>query len=233
MAPGTRSTIARALHAEFPEVTFDATIKVEHILERRALFRELADLGCAFVVSAVESLSDEVLRHLAKGHTRENVVDALGILHAAGIPMRPTFVTFTPWTTRQDLIELLDFVEDHDLIDHVDPVQYTIRLLVPPGSALLADPTAAEWLGPLDEAAFTYAWTHPDPAMDVLQRALVTQVEHEVAAGRSNDAIYAEVRRLTESTLGMRGRQSVAAGRPANPPRRRRPIPHLTESWFC
>ena len=84
-------------------MTFDATIKVEHILERRELFPELAALGCAFVVSAVESLSDDVLRHLAKGHTRADVAEALDILDAAGIPMRPTFVAFTPWTTARRL----------------------------------------------------------------------------------------------------------------------------------
>ncbi|HEX5439303.1 MAG TPA: CUAEP/CCAEP-tail radical SAM protein, partial [Ktedonobacterales bacterium] len=81
--------IVRAMHAEFPDVTFDATIKVEHILERREVFPELAALGCAFVVSAVESLSKGVLRHLKKGHSRADVAEALEILDGAGIPMRP------------------------------------------------------------------------------------------------------------------------------------------------
>ncbi|MGZ3715456.1 MAG: CUAEP/CCAEP-tail radical SAM (seleno)protein, partial [Ktedonobacterales bacterium] len=114
--------IVRALHAEFPDVTFDATIKVEHILERRALFRELGELGCAFVVSAVESLSEQVLRHLAKGHSRDDVVEALHIVNDAGIPLRPTFVAFTPWTTANDYLDLLDFIAEHDLIEHIDPV---------------------------------------------------------------------------------------------------------------
>src|SRR5690349_5559948 len=82
--PGHSLAIARALHAEFPDVTFDATIKVEHILERREHFRELAALGCAFVVSAVESLSEEVLRHLKKGHTRADVAEALAVLREIG-----------------------------------------------------------------------------------------------------------------------------------------------------
>ncbi len=113
-----------------------------------------------------------MLRHLAKGHTRADVVEALAILDDAGIPMRPTFVAFTPWTTAADYLELLAFVAEHDLIDAVDPVQYTIRLLVPPGSALLNEADAASWVGPLDEAAFTYTWAHPDPRMDALQRAV-------------------------------------------------------------
>src|SRR6185312_11246064 len=99
-------------------------------------------------------------------HTRADVATALAILDAAGIPMRLTFVAFTPWTTRRDYLDLLDFIEQRDLIEHVDPVQYTIRLLIPPGSALLADASAPAWLGPLDEAALSYTWRHPDPAMD-------------------------------------------------------------------
>ena len=31
---------------------------------------------------------------------------------------------------------MLDFVEANDLVDHVDPVQFVIRLLIPPGSWL-------------------------------------------------------------------------------------------------
>jgi hypothetical protein len=58
------------MHQEFPEITFDFTAKVEHILERRAIFPELGALGCVFMVSAVESLSDAVLANLEKGHTR-------------------------------------------------------------------------------------------------------------------------------------------------------------------
>jgi radical SAM superfamily enzyme YgiQ (UPF0313 family) len=227
--PGHSLAVARALHAEFPDVTFDATIKIEHILERRKLFPELGALGCAFVVSAVESTSDAVLHHLAKGHTRADVVQALAILDAAGIPLRPTFVAFTPWTTRRDYLDLLDFVVKHDLVEHVDPVQYTIRLLVPPGSALLAQESVGDWLDELDEAAFSHVWAHPDPAMDALQRTLADEVERAVADKRSNKAIFADVRRLAESVLGVRGQRPVAEG----PRARAQPIPHLTESWFC
>src|SRR5215467_8915178 len=45
--------IARALHAEHPDVTFSFTAKIEHIVAERALLRELAAAGGLFVVSAV------------------------------------------------------------------------------------------------------------------------------------------------------------------------------------
>jgi radical SAM superfamily enzyme YgiQ (UPF0313 family) len=227
--PGHSLAIARALHAEFPEVTFDATIKVEHILERRALFPELARLGCIFVVSAVESLSAGVLRHLVKGHTRADVVEALAILDNAGIPMRPTFVAFTPWTSAADYQELLDFIAEHDLIEAVDPVQYTIRLLIPPGSALLDEADAASWIGPLDEAAFTYTWTHLDPRMDALQRAVSAYVEAAARTGERPRKTFAALRTLADQLLEANSPVHKPSPRRA----KRKPAPHLTESWFC
>jgi radical SAM superfamily enzyme YgiQ (UPF0313 family) len=229
--PGHSLAIVRALHAEFPAVTWDATIKIEHIIERQALFPELAALGCAFVVSAVESLSANVLRHLKKGHTREDVVAALRILDDAGIPMQPTLVAFTPWTTAVDYLQLLDFVAEHGLQEQIAPVQYTIRLLVPPGSALLASEDAAGWLGPLDAPNFTFRWCHRDPRMDGLQRDLAALVEAASTAGQGNKAIFAAVRTLAKERLG-----AAASPRARSHDRvrvARRPVPHLTEAWFC
>jgi radical SAM superfamily enzyme YgiQ (UPF0313 family) len=245
--------LARALHAEFPTVTFDATIKIEHILKHRAIFPELRALGCAFVVSAVESLSETVLARLGKGHTRADVATALAIMDAAGIPLRLSLVAFTPWTTLDDYLEVLDFVAAHDLVGQVDPVQYTIRLLVPPGSALLAEPETRDWLGPLDEAAFTYRWAHPDPRMDRLHAAVSALVEARQRAGDAPDAIFAAVYALAAGQtpppsplpFEERGSQSTlpalmstagqdvgaSGGRPARAARDA--LPHLTEAWFC
>ncbi|WIG61521.1 MAG: Radical SAM domain protein [Ktedonobacterales bacterium] len=231
--PGHSLAIVRALHAEFPDVTFDATIKIEHILERRDVFPELAALGCAFVVSAVESLSAEVLRHLKKGHTRADVAEALTILDDAGIPMRPTFVAFTPWTTARAYVDVLDFIAEHDLIEHVDPVQYTIRLLVPPGSALLEEADATTWLGPLDEPNFTYQWAHPDPRMDDMQRAVAALVERETVAQRDNASIFAAIRALAEEMLGVPASARTWGTQRGGVATKRRPVPHLTEAWFC
>jgi len=78
--PGHALKLVRALHAEFPAVTYDFTAKIEHILAHRSLFPEFAALGCVFVVSAVESLSDVVLANLEKGHTAADVPLALDVL---------------------------------------------------------------------------------------------------------------------------------------------------------
>ncbi len=152
--------------------------------------------------------------------------------------MRPTFVAFTPWTTPRDYVELLDFVAEHDLVEAVDPVQYAIRLLIPPGSALLASADAGadagEWLGQLDEAAFSYTWAHPDPRMDALQREMWALAEDAARTKRPVAETFADVRTLAEERLAIptssRSRRLGAAGGVRTT---RRPVPHLTEAWFC
>jgi radical SAM superfamily enzyme YgiQ (UPF0313 family) len=223
--PGHSLSVARSMHAEFPDVTFDITTKVEHILKRGSILPELGRLGCLFLVSAVESVSDHVLAILEKNHTRDDVATALSVVRAAGIAMRPTWVPFTPWTTRGDYLDLLEFVEGHDLIDNVDSVQYTIRLLVPPGSYLLNHPEMKPHLRGLDQAAFSYIWTHPDPRMDRLQKEIAALVEQDVR-GSVDPA-------LTFDRVWM-----VAAGRKRHGAATRLALdrmraPRLSEPWFC
>jgi radical SAM superfamily enzyme YgiQ (UPF0313 family) len=223
--PGHSLAVVRAMHAEFPSLTFDFTAKVEHILEREDLFPELRALGCAFMISAVESLSETVLGNLEKGHTRADASRALRIVRDAGIAFRPTWVAFTPWTTLEDYLDMFEFVEQEGLIDHVDAVQFALRLLVPPGSALLTREAITPYLGPLDQAAFIHRWTHPDPRMDLLQREASRLVE---AAVTEDAAItFYRLKALACSTAGL-----PLEPEPALAPDRRRP-PRLTEAWFC
>ena len=224
-APTHALAVARALAAAAPGVTWDATIKVEHILKSRALFPELARLGCVFVVSAFESRSDRVLGILAKGHVAADEPEALAIVRGAGISLRPTFVAFTPWTTRADYLALCRFVVDEQLEAEVDPIQLALRLLVPPGSLLLGHPELAPHLGPLDEEALTYRWTHPDPGADALQLEIAALVEDAAAAAEPADETFGRI-------LAIAARAAGAAGE-APRPRRRHVLPHLSEPWFC
>ncbi|MGH2487402.1 MAG: CUAEP/CCAEP-tail radical SAM (seleno)protein, partial [Ktedonobacterales bacterium] len=167
-----------------------------------------------------------------KGHSRRDVIEALRVLEEADIPMRPTLVAFTPWTTARDFMDVLDFVAEQGLIEHVAPVQYTIRLLVPPGSALLEADDTAGWLGALDEENFTYRWRHPDPRMDALQVELAALVEEATALGVSNSENFAAIRARAARTLGIE--PSIPLARVASAGAlARRPVPHLTEAWFC
>lgn len=229
--PGHSLKIARAMHREFPHLTFDITTKIEHILEFRRHFPELSALGCAFVVSALESFSDEVLARLDKGHTRADIDRALDILAGAGIPMRPSLLPFTPWTVLDDYLDMLEQVERLDLIDHIDPVQYSIRLLLPPGSALIEQPGAESWLGPPSPQDLTYTWQHSDPRMDTLHQEVSQLVADAATAGEDPHSTFYRIKSLAYATaLGWPlSPQSPAPPSPARPGS----SPRLTEAWFC
>lgn len=220
--------LVHLLHHDFPDVTFDCTTKIEHILQRRTLFPELRECGCLFVVSAVESLSDTVLRILDKGHTRQDVVDALAILNSVGIAMRPTWLPFTPWTTLEDYLDLFQFVEEQALIDHVDPVQYSVRLLVPPGSLLLDRPEMQPFLGSLVEENFSYSWRAMDERMDRLAPAVARLVEEAASANEDPaDTFY----RIWQLAASFSSSTVHVPKRRLSPGRKR--APRLTEPWFC
>lgn len=222
---GHSMAVAKALHDRHPEVTFDVTIKVEHLLKHRARLTELAALGCVFVISAFESLSDRVLRELDKGHGRDDLFETIELCRAAGLTVRPTFVAFTPWTSRDDFAALCDFVVEQGLVDHVDPIQLAIRLLVPPGSALV-EGRKPTWLGDLDAASFGFTWVHEDPGVDALHREVGAIVQRAAASEQDPGETFDEIRRAAHA----------AAGRSAPPPRvdvRRGFAPRLTEPWFC
>jgi radical SAM superfamily enzyme YgiQ (UPF0313 family) len=226
--PGHSLRIVRAMREEFPDVTFDATIKIEHILERRAVFPELGQLGCAFVLSAVESLDDRVLGRLHKGHTRADVFDALDILDAAGVPMRPSLLPFTPWETLEGYADMLDTFEARGMLRHVAPVQLTIRLLVPPGSPLAEELERDGTRGPLDADAYSYRWEHPDPRMDRLQREVAALVEGAESSGEDPARTFHHIKARAHALLGRPApRASVAATSQGHAP------PRLTEAWFC
>ena len=225
--PGHALRIVTALHAEHPALTFDFTAKVEHLLKHRAMLPRLAAAGCAFVVTAAESLSDLVLAKLDKGHTRADLEAALDAARAAGLVVRPSWLPFTPWTTLDDYVELLDWLAARDLLDCVEPVQLAIRLLLPPGSALLALPDIHGHLRGLDAEAFTWRWEHPDPRMDELHRT-VSDLVHW--ANHTREAAARTFERLRAAAAAAAGRPPAARATHAE----RRPVaPRLTEPWFC
>lgn len=210
--------IVQGLAREHAGVSYDVTIKVEHLVRHAEALPALAETGCAFVTSAVESVDDRVLERLAKGHTRADVERAVALCRAAGIPIAPTFVAFTPWTTREGYVELLDTIERLDLVEHVSPIQLAIRLLVPHGSLLLELPDMRSVVGSFNPATLTYSWRHPDPEVDRLQRQI------EALVGRRINAPRREVFEQVRSIAG-------ATARDARPSRAT--IPYLTEPWYC
>jgi len=218
--------VARAVHRRFPALTFDFTAKVEHLVKEAALLPELAACGALFAVSAVESLSDEVLRRLDKGHTRADVFRAFAACRQAGIALRPSLLPFTPWSTLPEYLALLDTFLAEGWVGGLDPVQLSIRLLVPPGSLLLeAEPGP---FGPLDEASLSHAWSHPDPRMDRLQRKVAALAEAGAARAEPAVQTFAAIRELARGAAGLPHHHP-----PAHQPAEVVASPRLTESWFC
>jgi radical SAM superfamily enzyme YgiQ (UPF0313 family) len=220
--------IVRELHAEHPQLTYDVTIKIEHLLRHAEHMATLRETGCAFVTSAVESIDDRVLAILDKGHTRADFLEVVSRFRSAGLHLNPTFVAFNPWTTLEGYRELLAVLAEWGLEQAVQPVQLAIRLLVPAGSRLLELEELRRQVGPFDEATLVHPWRHRDPRVDGLQKRLVELVAEAGARGASRRSIFEQAWRLSADSLGAPPELAAFADRPA-----RAPIPYLTEPWYC
>ena len=181
--PAHAMRIVKQLHREFGDLTYDVTIKVEHLARQSRLIPVLKDTGCALVTSAIESFDDDILARFDKRHTRNDFDGVLAALRAADLPLNATFVAFTPWTTLRAYVDFLHTVAALDLVDNIASIQYAIRLLVVAGSRLLELPDVADLVGEFDERALMYPWAHPDPAVDDLQRELLATVERGSVGG--------------------------------------------------
>ena len=218
--------IVQALHTKHPNLTYDVTIKVEHLLRHSDALPNLARTGCLFVTSAVESLDDEVLLKLEKGHTRCDFLRTLELCRDAGLTLQPTFVSFTPWTTRENYFNLLETIADHDLISSVPPIQLAIRLLIPSRSRLLELPDIASLVGDFDSEKLIYPWRHCDPAMD----ALAENVSLIVAeAEKKRESRFETFERIWEAAAKLQ--ETFPA--PFTAIAQLRPAPHLSEPWYC
>ncbi|HXG56647.1 MAG TPA: CUAEP/CCAEP-tail radical SAM protein [Vicinamibacterales bacterium] len=208
-----------------PGVTYDVTIKIEHLLQHSDALPLLRDTGCAFVTSAVESLDDTVLAILEKGHTRADFERAIALCHDVRLPLSPTFVAFTPWTTVAGFLELLHEIDRLDLVDHVSPIQYAIRLLVPHGSRMLEVEGMRRVAGPFDPVSLTHPWRHPDPRVDQLHASMTRLVGVNISAPRREvfGRVWDEAHTFAARIAPMR----------VSPPMPRATVPYLNEPWYC
>lgn len=227
-APRHAIELCRAVHAQFPALTFDATIKVEHLLQHATHLAELRSCGCLFVTSAVESLDDAVLERLEKGHTRADCFEVVRRCREVDLTLAPTFVAFTPWTTRESYCELLDTLDALDLVEQVAPIQLTIRLLVTSGSRLLELSDVQRLVQPFDPATLSYPWAHGDPEMDTLQQEVMAFVGRQLNGSRRD--IFDSIRALAQSRAGLEPNSTSSHHRPLIS---RAAIPYLNEPWYC
>lgn len=227
--PRHAMNIVTALHREHPEVSYDVTIKIEHLLNHAALLPMLRDTGCLFVTSAVESVDDSILGRLDKGHTYADFVRVTEIFREIGLVLSPTFVAFTPWTTLEGYGALLVRLAELDLVENVAPIQLAIRLLIPAGSRLLELAEVRTMAGRYDPAAMVYHWSNAEPRVDELCDEIQKLVRRGEKDGQSRRAIFTSVWNLAHSMAG-----EAARGIPDFPVSvSRAAIPYLNEPWYC
>jgi len=187
----------RALADRYPDLTYDVTVKVEHLLNHRDLIPVLRETGCLFVTTAVESIEDEVLARLEKGHTRADFIEVVRACREAGLELAPTFIPFSPWTTWAGYRDLLRLLVELDMVDRVAPVQLGLRLLVTTGSRLLELPEIAAAIGEFDQAALIYPWRHADPSLDELSAAVLRLLARDRQSSRRD--LFAQIWKLATS----------------------------------
>ncbi len=224
---GHARALVRELHRRHPALTYDVTIKIEHLLRHARELPLLRETGCVLVTTAVESVDDRVLMILEKGHTRDDFVRAVQICRSAGITLNPTFVAFTPWISLEGYRDLLSVVAGLELVDHVSPVQLSIRLLIPAGSRLLELGEVRDLVQPFDAEALCWPWRHPDPRVDGLHGDVRQLVASGTAAGATRHEIFGSIMARVEESA------PIPTPRPANERPARVTIPYLTEPWYC
>jgi radical SAM superfamily enzyme YgiQ (UPF0313 family) len=226
--PAHALSIVEAMHREFPELSYDVTIKIEHLRKHDAHLATLRDTGCLFVISAVESVDDLVLEKFDKGHTRADFLAVAARFRELGMTLLPTFVPFTPWTTLAGYNDLLEMIAELDLCENVAPIQLAIRLLIPAGSRLLELPDVRAMVGPFDSAALIFPWKHEDARVEALCREISEIVQRGEKLKLSRTEIFGHIRRAARAAAGN--------GEPlgTSPAYSRcTPVPFLDEPWYC
>jgi radical SAM superfamily enzyme YgiQ (UPF0313 family) len=219
--------LVAAFHAEFPGVTYDATIKIEHLRKYERHLTTLRDTGCLFVISAVESVDDSILERLDKGHTREDFLHVARTFRALGMTLHPTFVTFTPWTTMEGYLDLLSVLAAEELVENVAPIQLGIRLLIPEGSRLLELEEVRERVGPFDAESLVYPWKNADGRVDELSETVQAIAADADRKKESRPVAFERIWRTAHEAASLTASDLAPAGQPGVA------VPFLSEPWYC
>jgi radical SAM superfamily enzyme YgiQ (UPF0313 family) len=212
-------------HREFPDVTYDVTIKIEHLRKYEKELAALWETGCLFVISAVEAVDDGILARLDKGHTREDFVYVARKFRELGMTLHPTFVAFTPWTTLAGYLDLLRVIVAEDLVENVAPVQLGIRLLIPEGSRLLELAETRELVGEFDAESLVYPWRNVDARVDRLSEAVQAIAADADAKKLSRTEAFGRISEAAHLAAGFSVPElRFGAGKA---------VPFLSEPWYC
>jgi len=217
--------LVEAFRAEFPGITYDVTIKIEHLRKHEQHLAQLRDTGCLFVISAVESVDDEILERLDKGHTREDFLYVARKFRELGMTLHPTFVPFTPWTTLHGYLDLLRVLATEELIENVAPIQLGIRLLIPEGSRLLELEEVLGAVEAFDAESLVYPWRNANARVDALSETMQSIAAEADRKKESRAAAFARIWQAAHAAAGVEAPELRVAAR--------RAVPFLSEPWYC
>jgi radical SAM superfamily enzyme YgiQ (UPF0313 family) len=218
--------LVEQFHYEFPNVTYDVTIKIEHLRKYEEHLPKLKETGCLFVISAVESVNDIFLAALEKGHTRVDFLHVAASFRELGLTLHPTFVPFSPWTTVENYLDLLRVLYEEQLMENVAPIQLGIRLLIPAGSRMLELEEISRTIGPFDPQSLVYPWRHGDSRVDALSEAV-----QEIAAAADREKVS---RATAFERIWIAAHRAAGIAPPALPrTQTAQAVPFLSEPWYC
>jgi radical SAM superfamily enzyme YgiQ (UPF0313 family) len=219
--------LVQEFHREFPRVTYDVTIKIEHLKKYETHLLTLKETGCLFVISAVEYLDNAVLQALDKGHTREDFLHVVRAFRDLGMILHPTFLPFTQWTTLESYLDLLRVLQAESLIENVAPIQLGIRLLIPEGSLLLELDEVRQNVGPFDPQSFFYPWKHADSRVDALSETVQAIAAEGNRRKESRSAVFERIWKAAHAAAGLDAPRMQRAETPEVT------VPFLSEPWYC
>jgi radical SAM superfamily enzyme YgiQ (UPF0313 family) len=219
--------LVEEFHRELPNVTYDVTIKIEHLKKYETHLPKLKETGCLFVISAVEYLDDAVLSALDKGHTREDFLHVVHAFRGLGMILHPTFVPFTQWTTMESYLDLLRVIRAESLMENVAPIQLGIRLLIPEGSRLLELDEVRSNVGPFDAESLFYPWKHSDPRIDALSETVQAIAAEGDRRKESRSMVFERIWKAAHAAAGLDVPILQSSQEPAAA------IPFLSEPWYC
>jgi radical SAM superfamily enzyme YgiQ (UPF0313 family) len=224
---GHATALIEAFHHEFPDLTYDVTIKIEHLRKYEQHLPRLRDTGCLFVISAVESVDDTILERLDKGHTRQDFLAVIKNFRSLGMTLHPTFVPFSPWTTLEGYLDLLSVLREEQLIENVTPVQLGIRLLIPAGSRLLELEEIRQIVQPFDPQSLAFLWSHGDERVDRLSKTIQEIAADADQTKQSRFQAFERIWRAAHAEGGHKASCIVPEPTAASA------VPFLSEPWYC
>ena len=215
--------ILEALNKKFPGITYDSTIKVEHIIKYKKYFKELASLNMVFVISAFETTNDKVLSILEKNHTRSDLNNSIEISQEFGIDIRPTWMPFSPWTELKDLSNIVELIEGYQLRETVDPIQLTIKLLIPKHSLIIQRPEIKKYLGNYEKESLSFQWKYENIDAEKLQFTLFDFIlnNSELDEHKQYLGMVSIIEEFTSTKLLTNFKYDF------------KNVPKLSETWFC